>query len=575
MSGARVQEDGSVLVESSRYRLELAADGLRATLSSPAGACWLTLRPLAALDRVDALDETLSVAPPRLTDGVVHVERRSTLWERAATSFACTENQIELRTHVTGRGDLTDVHLLAGRSLLPGKPHGLMPSGSSFRTLFTPNPADTRLVRPAAEAAVIGVVGDGEAGRGHWLFTPAPLYLALTTDEVDDPAAAGQWVDLGLSAPVDELAFTQLVYQPRDGGFNLKLEYEGHTSVQGDFAPPVLVITPGVADPYVGLRRHRDDLSARGAAPEPQARASPAWWSKPIFCGWGAQCYVASTNGSNAAAHATRARYDEFLEHLARKGVVPGTIVLDDKWQAAYGTNEPDVEKWPDLKGWIADRHAREQRVLLWWKAWDSEGLPPELCIRNPDGEPLGVDPSNPATREAVRRNVSGMLSADGLDADGLKIDFTARTPSGRSLSPHGRGWGISLLHELLAIVYVAAKEAKPDALVMTHTPHPAFVDVTDMIRLNDMLAGTSSVVLQMRHRALVARAACPELPIDTDDWRIPSKAAWREYLAMKHELGIPSLYYASHLDATGESLDPADYDAIAAAWERWEAVQP
>ena len=53
----------------------------------------------------------------------------------------------------------------------------------------------------------------------------------------------------------------------------------------------------------------------------------------------------------------------------------PGTVVIDDKWQSAYGTNEPDTGKWPDLKAWIAGRHARGQRVLLWWKAWDPEGL--------------------------------------------------------------------------------------------------------------------------------------------------------------------------------------------------------
>jgi len=569
----QVQEDGGFLFESSRYRLEVTADGLRATLSSPDGAHWLTLRPFAAVDRVDGLDETLSVAPPRLAEGVLRVERRSTLWDLAATSFACSEDQIEVRTGVTGRGHLTDIHLLAGRSLLPRKPHGLMPSGSSFRTLFSPNPADARLVRPAAEAAVIGVVGDGEPGRGHWLYTPAPLYLALTTDEVDDPAAADHWVDLGLAAPVEELGFTQLLYEECDGGLSLRLEYEGHTAVDGDFEAPVLLITPDVADPYTGLRRHREDLVTRGAAPVPKTREAPAWWSMPIFCGWGAQCYVASTNGGLAAVHATQARYDEFLEHLDRQGVVPGTIVLDDKWQADYGTNEVDPEKWPDLKGWIAARHARGQHVLLWWKAWDPEGLPAELCVRNRDGEAIALDPSNPATRELLRRSITAMLSPDGLDADGLKIDFTARTPSGRAVSLHGPGWGISLLHELLAVVYAAAKDAKGDALVMTHTPHPAFVDVTDMIRLNDMLAGVASVVPQMRHRALIARAACPELPIDTDDWRVPSLEAWREYLEAKPALGIPSLYYASHLDATGERLHPADYAALARIWGRWAAT--
>ena len=113
---------------------------------------------------------------------------------------------------------------------------------------------------------------------------------------------------------------------------------------------------------------------------------------------------------------------------------MPGTIVIDDKWQDAYGTNRPDLVKWPDLGGWIAERHARGQRVLLWWKAWDPEGLPPELCIRNPDGVPVAFDPTNPEARELLRATMLHLLSADGLDADGLKVDFTARTPSGRAL---------------------------------------------------------------------------------------------------------------------------------------------
>ncbi len=329
----------------------------------------------------------------------------------------------------------------------------------------------------------------------------------------------------------------------------------------------------------MGLRRHRADLVARGAAPAPAERETPAWWREPIFCGWGAQCALAEAAGAGIAAdYATQANYDAFLSHLEGEGIVPGTVVLDDKWQAAYGTNEPDTGKWPDLRAWIAERHERGQRVLLWWKAWDAQGLPPELCVRNPAGEPVGLDPSNPAAREAIRASVRTMLSAKGLDADGFKVDFTARTPTGRALERHGPGarpqrWGIALLHELLATLYTAAKDVKPDALVLTHTPHPAFVDVTDMIRLNDMVAGAPSVVPQMRHRARVARAACPELLVDTDDWRIPSLREWREYAEEKPLLGVPSLYYSQSLDATGESFEPQDYEALRRTWATWRAA--
>jgi hypothetical protein len=408
---------------------------------------------------------------------------------------------------------------------------------------------------------VIGVVGDGEPGRGRWLFTPAPLYLALGDGTT--------WLDLGVAAPVADLRFAELALESTVNGFSLKLDYDGRTSVEGEFATPTLVVTPHISDPHAGLRRHRDDLVARGAAPEPRPRESPAWWREPIFCGWGAQCRLELVEGGLARDYATQERYDGFLAHLEEHGLVPGTIVLDDKWQATYGGNEPDVAKWPDLRSWIAERHARGQHVLLWWKAWDPEGLPAELCITNPDGDPVAFDPDDQTARAKLREIVTGMLGPGGLDADGLKVDFTARTPTGIALTATDGSSGIALLHELLSIVYAAAKEAKPDALVITHTPHPSFVDVTDMIRLNDMICG--DVVEQMTARAKIVRAACPELPIDTDDWRVPSKREWRAFLERKPEIGVPSLYYATHIDSTGEELEEDDYAALRRVWSAWK----
>ncbi len=564
-----------LVVEHERYRLEVDPGGLLARLTSAAGEHLLSLRLVAAFDTTDGPDETLAVeAPEPKRPGVIELERRSSRWDHARLRLVCTKDGVDVVATVRGRGRLTDVHLLGGRSTIPGQPTGFMPSGSGFRTLFSPNPGDPgRLVRGAGESAVVGVSGDGQPGRGHWFFTPAPLSLALTTAEAAGPVPVEEgWLGLSLAAPVDRQTFGELAYVPADRGFSLRLEYDGHTEVDGEFDAPAVVLTPGLEDPYAGLRRHRDDLVARGLAPAPEPRDVPSWWSDPIFCGWGAQCHRARTNGSRAADHAAQADYDRFLDVLERQGLVPGTIVLDDKWQVAYGTNEVDEAKWPDLRGWIAERHARGQRVLLWWKAWDPEGLAPELCVRNADGVPVAVDPTNPDTRAALAEIVARMLGPDGLDADGLKIDFTARTPSGRALATHGEGWGIALLHRLLATVYEAAKAAKPDALLITQTPSPAFVDVTDMIRLNDMLriddgAPFPPVVPQMRYRAEVVRAACPELLIDTDDWCVPSLAEWREYLAVKGSLGVQSLYYADALDYTGEAFEPEDYEALRKAW--------
>jgi hypothetical protein len=567
-----------VIVERTAYHLEVAPHGRFAELRSPAGDHWLTLTLLAAFDRADAVDETLAVEEPQNEGSTITVVRTSTIWERAGAAIECDDDSLTVRTWVEGEGRLTNVNLLGGRYLPPTpQANGFFQTGTSFRTLFSPNPGDpAKLVRSAAESAVLGSNGDGMLGRGHWFFTPPPLYLAFSTEEVDDPEApvAGGWLGLGLAAPVGDLNFVQAVYVPGDRAFHLVLEHEGHTDVHGRHDAPAIVLTPGAPTPYAGIRSHRDDLAVRGAAPRVTKRDVPAWWSKPMFCGWGAQCHLSSLGQGPAPALATQANYDGFLGALEEHGLVPGTIVIDDKWQETYGLNEPDRAKWPDLRAWIDGHQERGQKVLLWWKAWDPEGLPDELCVRRPDGVPVAADPTNPRFRALLREVMHELVSPDGLGADGLKVDFTGRTPSGHALTTHEGKWGIALLHELLSVVYAEVKHSKPDALVITQTPHPSFADVTDMVRLNDMLRlddpgplPVSAVVPQMRYRALVAQAALPDVLIDTDDWCIPDKRTWREYLELKGDLGVQSLYYATHLDLSGEALDEDDYAALRRAW--------
>jgi hypothetical protein len=545
------------MIETAAYRLDLEGNGAYARLSSADGSeQWLRLSLLAAADTVDARDETLALEEPVVDGTTITVERRSTLWQRAGTRLVCRDDAVEVHAYVEGDGVLGALHLLGGRALSPVT--GFFPSGVNATELFTANPGDPgRLVLGAGESAAIGVNGDGLPGRGHWFFTPAPLVFAFRSP-------AGSWLGMSLPAHLDELRFAQAELRGGDRAAHLVLDYEGHTRVSSRFDAPVLVLTPGVADGYDAIARYRT------AAPVPARDVgSPHWWKEPIFCGWGAQCALSRQRRLPASELATQENYDAFLAALAEHDVVPGTIVIDDKWQTTYGRNEPDEAKWPDLKRWIAEHHARGQHVLLWWKAWDPEGLDPELCIRTSDGTPVTLDPTHPAARRLLERTMTELMSPDGLE-----VDFTARTPSGAGLAIAGDLWGISLLHELLRVVYVAVKNAKREALVITQTPHPSFVDVADMVRLNDMLRLDDPdpllpIVAQMRHRAAIARAACPELLIDTDDWAVPNKHEWRAYLDAKPELGVPSLYYATELDVSSEQLDDDDYEALRVAWGR------
>jgi hypothetical protein len=272
---------------------------------------------------------------------------------------------------------------------------------------------------------------------------------------------------------------------------------------------------------------------------------------------------------------ASRRVYDEFLELMRGAGLTPGTIVIDDRWQAEYGTATPDETRWPDLAGWIRERHAAGQRVLLWWKAWDPRGLPVEECVTDAAGRPVAVDVANPAYLERLRAIVTTLISPGGLDADGFKVDFTQRSPSGRTLRATPGTWGIAALHRLLKTLTDAAHAAKPDSLVVCHTVHPSFGDVVDMVRLNDVLkhdvAGRPvPVVDQMRFRHGVVTRTLPDHLVDTDQWPMPNRREWLDYTALQPDLGVPALYYLESIDRSGERVEAADLAVIRRTWDAY-----
>lgn len=591
------RDAGSWSVDGSWYRLSGTTDGPTAILADRAGKTWAELRLLASVDTVAGVDETFAVEGPDSRPGAdgAHTQLvwtlASSIWTEKRLVLDLASDTIAIRVEV-GRAarssptGLTDVTLLGGRVVEP-RATGFVMSGAWFASLVPAAPADPRrIVQPASESAAIGVVSGSEPGRGRWFFTPAPFVFAASQKAAANPATipAGPWIGFSIDTTPGHAGFTEVAYRAIDRGFAFSLDYDGHTSVAERWTSPPLVIATA-ADPFAAIAAQRRRLAERerpSGSPNPPRRldagrraVSPAWWREPMFCGWGAQCAIVAADGrpmSAAPSVATQAHYDRFLEHLAVNGVIPGTIVIDDKWQAQYGTNEVDVVKWPDLRGWIQDRRRGGQRVLLWYKAWDPEGLPANWCVRSAAGTPLALDPEHPDGEAALRHSIRAMLGSAGLGADGLKIDFTARTPSGRATVHHGSAWGVDLLRRLLDVVADEARRTNPEALLVGHTPNVLVASAVDMIRLNDALRlddpdPATDIVPQMRFRTAVVRAACPDHLVDTDDWSAPDLAAWRAYTEIKAELGVPVLYYATHIDRTGEALQERDYALLRRVW--------
>jgi hypothetical protein len=561
-------------VRAASYALQLDPSRPRADLFDPAGRSWSRLSLLASAHPLDSRDTARPSSGPRLvtaTEDCVELvqELNSSIWSDATVRLRCHPDRLELtfaiRTDQARR--LDRVTVLGGDGRLQTGAAGSFRSGIGFNEVFVPNPAEpVAPIRPAAVPGAISVIGDAEPGRLHGVFSPAPFAYAFGRD--------GDWLGWWLRAGVEDCTFTDLRYQPLDGGYWLEFDFQGGTEVAADWQ--ITAVLRPTESEWTALSDYRDDLLAHDLAPRTSAAGqNPAWWTEPLFCGWGAQCAEATRpqhQGATAASLCCQDLYDRWLDRLGEHGIVPGTIVLDDRWQQVYGTAEPAPEQWPDLRSWIAARHADGQRVLLWWKAWDPEGLPAQECVTDADGIPVSVDPGNPRYRRRLASIVERLLGEDGLGADGFKIDFTQRAPGGADLRSDGPS-GAAGLHELLSAIYRTAKRVRPDSLIITHTVNPLFADVSDMIRLNDIternLAGERVPVTdQMIFRQRVSTTVLPNHPIDTDQWPMPDHEQWLAYCAIQPELGVPALYYVDMIDNSGELITDADLETVAKLWQ-------
>lgn len=564
---ALTTDNGAQRITGNGYALTWAQDRPFIFLDDGDGKRLAELFVLASVHTMQVQDDTTSIDTWRVaheTDTAITLalDAHSTAWERKQIIVECTPDRFRYRIVVTGSGTLTDVHYFGG--YYSGHVRwgsGFFWSGQNFDQGFNPEPSGSEIYTfPAAGGSVIDMTGVPLPGKSDWFFTPPPFCFAFECGD--------RWIGAGVEARPGENRFTELRYQGQHGAFFLTLPYEGHTTINGEYALPAIGFD-FAASPYDAIAGHVQALARSGAVNLEARREHPQWWHTPIYCGWGSQCHVAAEQGGRAPDFARQDLYNGFLATLAEHDLVPGVVVLDDKWQATYGDNRVDTAKWPDVRGFIDARHAAGQKVLLWLKAWDPEGVPAEQCITNAAGLPIAIDPTNPAFEQRLRESVRVMLGPDGYDADGFKIDFTARIPSGPGITLHGDTWGLELMRCYLAIIHDEAHRVKPDALVMTHTPHPYLVDVVDMIRLNDINTG-KDVNRAMTHRAKIAAIACPHTVIDTDNWPITDKAAWRDYVKLQPDLGVPSLYYASHIDSTREPLNDDDYALIRAAWQQY-----
>lgn len=423
--------------------------------------------------------------------------------------------------------------------------------------VWNPSPSVHHRTKPYAlpRTLHVGIAGNEACGAK---FSPPPFAVGIPGDEIT--------ALIHVVAEPGWHLWNLVTFAVDSPGVDITIDLEGQSDPR-QVAEHVRVVVRTDSPQTPWMQQLSAALSQ--AYPHAYEPTTPAdWWLEPMYCGWGDQVAISMWLEGlgperRANAYCVQGLYERWIARLEQAQVPVGTITIDAGWSPA-GWWKPDQERWPDLRGFIDRQHQAGRRVLLWLATWLWDGLPDEWCIFV-DGYKLCADATHPGYREHLRQCVEELISPEGFDADGFKIDQLAFCPSRRVPQGGSRfGWcrtlpaasqplrfatpgvfGCELLHQLQGDICRAAKRMKPDALITSSTVHPYFTDTFDMVRLHDMGFVTDDIFSAMRARADLARAALPHLPIDTDDWIHSDYNLWRHYTANSGSLGVPCTLYA------------------------------
>lgn len=542
-------------------------------LFDPQGNRWMDMFKGSRINTTVNHDVTYDFQPPRYTelkDGAIEVRIVS---ENEADVFKeqvwiCRDTFIETYIQIQSEGTLQNVELLSGLHIHPNM-FGESMSQRYFKSVYNPQPSEEE--RPAIsafESTQITTSGMWKPGRRReFLITPFSYGFNMSAPQPNTALPDGTWLMASISAPIEEQNMVDYTYKAKEDGFSLNLTYDS-TSFNAPFTSPSLLLH-FAPDPYTGLKdfkRHAAEISHLN---ETAAITIPDWHHGSTFVSWGRQLefeHRQTEMGKTASAKdfISEQFVLEALDTFENYDVPIDKITLDDKWQAEYGTNTPDIHKWPDMARFTKIQHELGRHILLWLKLFDPEGLPAELCILDAKGRPIASDPTNPEYLELLRQQIHTMLSPDQLDADGLKLDFLAQLPHGPGLRWHGNKRGHAALHDVMKTIYDQAVTTKPDSLIEAQVVSPWFANTFNRIRLNDT-NDRHSVIMTMGARAQLARTLLPLHPIDPDGWPMPDKKSWLNYVRVQPYM---SKTVTTHFveSVNGEPLTSEDFSVLAQA---------
>lgn len=577
---------GGVRIETARYILEFRAGEPLARLDVKRTHQRYLFFPGGACNLLDKRDETCSFGKLSLRELPVACEivlpESSVIWKRKTNYFVCREDSIEFSYTVSGRGLVDRAHFFRGYR--QGAEHGF---AGEFDEIYStcPNFQERHYYHPVDSFSIS--FGDDLTAAVGGQALASPCSCMGLHDRRDSifmvaglAAVPGKytWDAFEWNPPV---AIPPTPFAPDSklaGGF--AAAFSGKLRIDGNWQSPQLILTFAHGAKRV-LPTYLNHCYQHGYLSKPQRIKPAVWWHEPIYCTWHDQVALAQGNamnfrtqgGPSATDFCTQKRTEAWVRTLIKHGCKPGIVILDAAWQKHLNTADPDTRKWPDLRGWIEQCHARQMHVFLWTAAWSPEGLPKDECVTR-NGVPVAGDITNPKYerrfREMVRRWFSS--ASEALNADGIKVDGLLSLPTGPGLKNHGNLWGLELQRRYLAVLHEEVKRCRHDVCVSTFVAQPYLAPFTDMVRIADMYTSRLTAYETMLHRAEVYRQTMPYALIDTDG-QITHYVLddYASELAEQARIGIPTLYNAEwvrrhrfFLPAQMHRLTRADYAKFA-----------
>jgi len=502
-------------------------------------------------------------------DWIVTATASSNLWTARRFVWRLYPDHIEFEQFASGHGKLGKNFFLSS-----GVSHrwdnGTTPGHLWDTTIyadryFSPSPNhanqfEFNIAMPQTLGFSIGRTPDSEEDfrpeRMTGLFAPPPLLLTFHMGD--------SWAGIGIGTKPGAYQFPALEYTgSRYAGASFFVDYMGYKSIDGDFASPMLAIHFGNT-PMETLSAYTKWLDQKGFSTT-YAGKDVLWHHLPIFCGWAEQTVESVPFGVAPNTLATQANYEKWLATLEQRGLPLGTIVIDDKWQQAYGTFEIDQKKWPDMKGFVVAQHAKGRHVLLWVPVAETDGLPRDLCVMA-EGKCVIADVGKPEYEAYLRPRIRHLVEEIGID--GFKEDWVG-APAVPGLPLTGSATGIEFVRRFQWILWSETHKVKPDAMVETQTPNALFRESSDVTRLNDIWYATRNVPDVLRMRAEIAHASGWPL-VDTDNASSTTLRDWWSYMQAQPSIGIPALYFVTKTESTQESPSNEQWRELARIWRNY-----